>query len=72
MAIDEEKNVTPQDSVGTFRDSRAQRLKDYVWTDVDPDSSSLPLACYCFMTGFMCVVLYRVASSGRSSVGGLK
>lgn len=37
--------------------SRLVRVKEHLWADVDPERSSLPLACYCFMTGFMCVIL---------------
>lgn len=36
--------------------SQLVRIKEHLWADVDPDQSSLPLACYCFMTGFMCVL----------------
>ena len=29
--------------------------KSHVQSDVDPERSTLPLAAYCFMTGYMCV-----------------
>lgn len=29
--------------------------KSHVMSDVDPERSTLPLAAYCFMTGFVCV-----------------
>ena len=32
-------------------------LKDYIMTQVNPDLSTIPLAAYCFMTGWMCVAL---------------
>ena len=32
-------------------------LKDYLMTQVNPDLSTIPLAAYCFMTGWMCVAL---------------
>ncbi|TFY74992.1 hypothetical protein EWM64_g9020 [Hericium alpestre] len=28
-------------------------LRDYLFTEVEPSSSTLPLAAYCFMTGYM-------------------
>jgi len=37
-------------------------LKDYLMTQVNPDLSTIPLAAYCFMTGWMCVVLAHVLS----------
>jgi hypothetical protein len=29
-------------------------LQDYFMTQVDPELSTIPLAAYCFMTGWMC------------------
>ena len=32
-------------------------LKEHLMTQVNPDLSTIPLAAYCFMTGWMCVAL---------------
>ncbi|TDL21559.1 hypothetical protein BD410DRAFT_789682 [Rickenella mellea] len=34
------------------------RLKGYLMKDVDPEQSTLPLACYCFMTGYIDVITF--------------
>ena len=34
-------------------------------SEVDPQLSMIPLAAYCFMTGWMCAVLARLLSASR-------
>ena len=33
-------------------------LRDFLMTQVDPNLSTIPLAAYCFMTGWMCAALH--------------
>jgi hypothetical protein len=33
-------------------------LRDFLMTHVDPNLSTIPLAAYCFMTGWMCAALH--------------
>lgn len=42
--------------------SQLVRIKEHLWADVDPDQSSLPLACYCFMTGFIDSLTFTAVS----------
>jgi hypothetical protein len=41
--------------------SRRGGLKDYLMTTVDPERSTIPLAAYCFMTGWMCAAFNPVS-----------
>ncbi|KAF8526560.1 hypothetical protein BU17DRAFT_74110 [Hysterangium stoloniferum] len=64
MRFDEE-NAKPRDSIDTLdneRLNRSVRLREFLWTDVDPESSSLPLAAYCFMTGFIDAITFTAVS----------
>lgn len=53
----DEENHLPQDSSVDTADakelSKVSKIRQYLWTDVDPKQSSIPLAAYCFMTGFV-------------------
>ncbi|KAF8510659.1 hypothetical protein BU17DRAFT_77645 [Hysterangium stoloniferum] len=60
-----EENPNSHNSLDTLdnaRLSRTERLMDFLFTDVDPDSSSLPLAAYCYMTGFIDSVTFTAVS----------
>ncbi|GJJ10301.1 hypothetical protein Clacol_004527 [Clathrus columnatus] len=46
--------------------SRLVRFREHLFTDVDPDQSSLPLACYCFMTGFIDALTFTAVSLSLS------
>jgi hypothetical protein len=43
-------------------------LRDYLMTQVNPDLSTIPLAAYCFMTGWMCVALAPLAPASFRSL----
>jgi hypothetical protein len=56
VAEDEEDVASYGDSLidtGDEQKSMASRVQHHLWKDVDPDQSNIPLAAYCFMTGFM-------------------
>jgi hypothetical protein len=41
---------------------------DFLKSEVDPELSAIPLAAYCFMTGWMCAALTRLLSFSRDSL----
>jgi len=62
MGLDEENARSSFDTLDNGRSSRTGRLKNLLWTDVDPDGSSVPLAAYCFMTGFIDAITFTAVS----------
>ena len=43
-------------------------LHDFLKSEVDPELSAIPLAAYCFMTGWMCAALTHLLSISRDSL----
>ncbi|KAF8524479.1 hypothetical protein JB92DRAFT_1441560 [Gautieria morchelliformis] len=44
------------------KSSKIRRVKHYLRGDVDPERSSVPLAAYCFITGYVDSVTYTTVS----------
>src|SRR6267154_1936709 len=59
---------TPSASLRWSWQGMQSNFHDFLKSEVDPELSAIPLAAYCFMTGWMCAALTHLPSFSRDSL----